>query len=614
MLNPFTALRCYYEAWELKAVFFGVHLVVRLMAYALVSPLIGGLVNLGVSFSDQSALTDQAIAGFILTPVGAIATLLVISVLISAEILGFAIMTGVLRSNDSNGWRALRGALAQIASRVGPLIIFAVLLVVRLVAMIAPFAVAALLVAQRYLTEYDINYYLTFHPPEFFKAVALIAPILLVAAALVLNRGSAWALALHYVLFNNESARSAFTHSATAMDGHRLRLQRDIVFWALIRVAFASAIGLIVGLVVAILPVDTSTGLRLVLLVMAILVGLWGLAGLVLSAVSLGALAVLFNQQFDEAGDVATGRIDSSARLAINPKLVAPVLVGLAAFGLWAGVQLLDNVKTDDNVEIIAHRGGAGARPENTMASIEKGIEDKSDWIEIDVQESADNELIVVHDSDFMKLAGVNVKVWDVTLPELADIDIGSWFDPAYDAERTPLLRDVLELAKGRAKVLIELKYYGHDIDLENRVIAMVEELGMADQVATMSLKYPAVQKMIALRPDWRAGVLAATAVGNLSGLDGDFIAVSKAMATPRLVRSTNAANKDLYVWTINDPLEMSSMISKGVDGLITDEPEMAHRVLAFRAQLSTPERLFLWLAEAIGLDLNRKEYRDNQP
>ena len=122
------------------------------------------------------------------------------------------------------------------------------------------------------------------------------------------------------------------------------------------------------------------------------------------------------------------------------------------------------------------------------MAAVIKAIEDGADWVEIDVQETADGEVIVAHDSDFMKLAGVDLKVWNATMGDLAGIDIGSSFDPAYAAERTPTLRDVLVAARGKSKVMIELKYYGHNVDLEDRVARIVEETAMTYQIAVMSL------------------------------------------------------------------------------------------------------------------------------
>lgn len=87
----------------------------------------------------------------------------------------------------------------------------------------------------------------------------------------------------------------------------------------------------------------------------------------------------------------------------------------------------------------------------------------------------------MIHDSDFMKVAGVELKIWDTTLADLAEIDIGERFNPAFARERTPLLRDVLEQTRDRSKLLIELKYYGHDEALEQKVVDLVEAAGMAD-------------------------------------------------------------------------------------------------------------------------------------
>ena len=341
---------------------------------------------------------------------------------------------------------------------------------------------------------------------------------------------------------------------------------------------------------------------------------LWMLARLVISALALAALARVIDGLY--APDAALEVPPAPRAKGVKARLLGAigVLAVVVGVGFWAGARIIDGISTKDNVEIIAHRGAAGIRPENTLASVEQALEDGADWVEIDVQETADGQIVVVHDSDFMKLAGVDLKVWNATMEDLAEIDIGGWFDPVYADQRTPLLREVLERARDRAKVLIELKYYGHNENLEHRVIEIVEDLGMQDQVATMSLKYPLVQKMLELRPDWPSGVLAATAVGDLSGLDGDFVAVSAGRASPWLARSLENRGKALFVWTVNDPLEMSKMISMGADGLITDEPALARKVVAARADLSTPERLVLWLTEELGIALNDKAYRDGSP
>jgi len=602
----------YAEAWARRRVFVPIYIAVRLLLVALVAPGVAVAVNLAVSLSNQTALTDQDIAMFLLSPAGFIAGVTVLSLFLLAEVLVFAVMAGSLRMGEGDPWRAGSAALALNLSRFPALFGFAVRFILRVLLLALPFVAIAGLIAWWTLTEFDINYYLTFHPPAFQVAVVLIGLVGLALAWVLIRRLSGWALALHLVLFEGASPRGAFAKSEQKMEGKRGRLKIELALWLGLRLVIAALIAAVASLLFAVVPVQEGGSLRLALILSLIIAGLWSLAGLVLAATALGALAVLLDAFFEaEAKEVPHPE---------PQRIRVPVLVTVAAalaalgIGLWFGQSLLERVQAPDHAEVIGHRGAAALRPENTMASVLKAIEDGADWVEIDVQETADDVIVVAHDSDFMKLAGVNLKVWDATMQDVADIDIGSWFGPEYAAERTPTLREVLEAARGKSKVLIELKYYGHDVDLENRVIGLVEELGMQNDVATMSLKYPAVQKMEKVRPDWRSGVLAATAIGDLSGLEGEFVAVNAGMVTPGLIRKVQDAGKDIYVWTVNDPLQMSRMASMGVDGLITDRPAMANEVLRVRAEMGPGERLLLWLATTFGLQVDTEAMRDESP
>ena len=84
------------------------------------------------------------------------------------------------------------------------------------------------------------------------------------------------------------------------------------------------------------------------------------------------------------------------------------------------------------------------------------------------------------HDSDLKKLAGLDLKIWDATMADLKNIDIGSWFIPEFRNQRVPTLAQVLDVCRDKIGVDIELKYYGHDQNLEQRVIDIVEAHGMA--------------------------------------------------------------------------------------------------------------------------------------
>jgi glycerophosphoryl diester phosphodiesterase len=388
------------------------------------------------------------------------------------------------------------------------------------------------------------------------------------------------------------------------LHGKRLRVVGLWLGWGLVRAALFAALAAGIGALLDAAPGLFGGGLRLAVGLTALLLGLWAALNAVLSALCNGALADLLTRLYVEVtGETPPERVPLAALRMPGLATLGLVAALLVGGGLVFADAILDRVAGQREVAIIAHRGAAGARPENTMAAVRKALDDRADWVEIDVQETADGEVVVAHDSDFMKLAGVELKVWDATMADLAEIDIGSWYDPAYADARTPTLREVLQAANGRGRVMIELKYYGHDVRLEQRVAEIVEEEGMAEQVAVMSLKRAGIEKMHALRPGWRTGLLAARALGDLSRLDVDFLAVNTGQVSLGMIRRAHQAGKDVYVWTVDDPMTMSRMISMGVDGLITNEPALAREVMEARNALNAPERLALWLADSLRLD-----------
>ncbi|MCF7978691.1 MAG: hypothetical protein K9L82_11855 [Chromatiaceae bacterium] len=607
-MNAFREVATAYRiAWGYLAPFTAIHLALRLLAAAVIVPLLG-LVLAGVlATSGEAVLTDQDIAGFLLTPGGFAGALVVVSLLLIASVLEVAVMTNTLRLHQHNAMRALIEGLSLILARFTSLFRFALLLVLRLLLIAVPLLLLSGLVAWAALGEYDINYYLSTQPPAFLAAAASIGALLLLLSIVLVWQLSSWAVALHFLLFRQVAPRRCFALSAAELQDDQLEVIRRLLAWLLVRILLAALVAAIAGFLIGQLQALVGLDLRLIVLYTLALILVWMFADAVLAALANGALAALLDRLYRDA----TGRQPlavqqlaaetGSRRLAWGAILLPAALLVVGA--IYAGGELLEGVSGERRVEIIAHRGAASARPENTLSAVVKALEDRADWVEIDVQETADGEVVVAHDSDFMKLAGVDLKVWNATMADLAEIDIGSWFDPAYSAERTPTLREVLLTAKGRGKVLIELKYYGHDIALEKRVAQIVDETGMTDAVAAMSLKRPGVEKMQQLRPDWPQGVLAATAIGDLSALEVDFFALNTGQISLRLIRRAHAQGKKVYAWTVDDPVTMTRLISIGVDGLITNKPALARTVMETRNQLSAPERLLLWLSDQFRLD-----------
>jgi glycerophosphoryl diester phosphodiesterase len=182
-------------------------------------------------------------------------------------------------------------------------------------------------------------------------------------------------------------------------------------------------------------------------------------------------------------------------------------------------------------------------------------------------------------------------------------VDIGSWFGPEFQDERVPTLAQVLTLCKGKIKVNIELKYYGADERLAQRVVEVVERHGMTNDIVVMSLKYDAVRQMKTLRPHWSAGLLTAVAIGDLTKVSADFLAVSANLVGRQFVRRSHRNGKQIHAWTVNDPIGMTALMSQGIDNLITDEPALGIAVLRHRARLSPAERLIVKLGLIVGIE-----------
>ena len=597
---------------------FTTHLAYIALGVILFTPLVGMLGHLLLHLSGKTALSDLDIAWFLLSPLGMAALIVMAALLIT--ILAFeqaslmAISAGAVRGLHIGALQALRFT----ARRAARIYLFTAHLVARVLIITLPFLAAGGAIAWFLLTDYDINYYLTEKPPGFLLAVALIGVLLLTMLVVLIRKLIGWSLALPLVLFTDLPPARSFVESNELVEGHKREVVTVLLTWAATVLLLGAVVVACVQLLGSLLVPLFFDSIKLLVIVLGGVVALWSLGNLVTTTLTSGSFAAVVMIFYERYGSkITTSDLEDK-----QPKrlwrMTAPrfalLLIGAVAAAALAGSWLLNGIQTQDDVVVIAHRGAAGKAPENTLASIRQAIKDGADMIEIDVQESSDGEVVVIHDSDFMKLSGVDLKVWDGSLKQLQELDVGSWFAPRFSAERVPTLAQVLEEARGKVHVVIELKYYGHDQQLEQRVVEIVEKAGMVDDIVIMSLKYKGIEKIRAQRPKWVIGLLSTKAVGNLAKLDLDFLAVNMSMATSGFIRRTHAAGKQVYVWTVNDAVSISRMISLGVDGIITDEPEMARNVVTERSGLSSVERLLIHTAVLFGRPIPPRIYRDESP
>ena len=239
------------------------------------------------------------------------------------------------------------------------------------------------------------------------------------------------------------------------------------------------------------------------------------------------------------------------------------------------------NTGLDQRVEVTAHRGYSAEYPENTTVAFRGAIEIQADWIELDVQETADGEVIVMHDSNLKRTTGMDRNTWEVTWEEIKDLDNGSWFDPMYREIRIPTLAQVLELAHGKIKLNIEIKPTGHEKHLEESVAALLEEYHMTDSCVVSSMKYESLEKVKQANPEIQTAYITSVSYGNFTELEyADGYSVESMMLTQRFVNQAHRAGKAVYVWTVNSEDRLEQVISMGVDNVVTDDPVMARQLI----------------------------------
>lgn len=269
---------------------------------------------------------------------------------------------------------------------------------------------------------------------------------------------------------------------------------------------------------------------------------------------------------------------------------------------------------------VFAHRGASAELPEHTLAAYLRALADGADGLECDVRMTRDGHLVCVHDRRLERTSNGTGRVSAWTLAELAELDFGSWHrpdsidgplpeppvDPSVDLpaplpdpDRTRLLTldKLLHVARNagrRIELLIETKHpsrYGSGV--ERRLVATLAQHGLVHpspdelvRVTVMSFSPLALRQIRRLAPmlptvlllemmpiwPWRTRLPFGT---RIAGPGIDLV-----RARPGLIPALRAAGNQVYVWTVNNLVDLDLVLDQGVDGVITDRPAFALRRL----------------------------------
>ncbi|MFF5157132.1 glycerophosphodiester phosphodiesterase [Streptomyces sp. NPDC000348] len=247
---------------------------------------------------------------------------------------------------------------------------------------------------------------------------------------------------------------------------------------------------------------------------------------------------------------------------------------------------------------VIAHRGASAYAPENTLAAVDKAAALGVDWVENDVQRTRDGELVVLHDDSLQRTTDVEEvfpdrapwKVKDFTAAEIARLDAGSWFGSAYAGARVPTLEQfVHRVERHRQKLLLEIKNPQLYPGVERQIVKVLGNEGWLDRghvqnrLIVQSFSADSVRTVHDLRPAVKTGLLGTPPLSDLpvyaaftdqinpshGSLSADYV------AAVHTFEGAHGKPLEVCTWTVNDADAARRVAGFGVDGIITNTPDV---------------------------------------
>ena len=233
-----------------------------------------------------------------------------------------------------------------------------------------------------------------------------------------------------------------------------------------------------------------------------------------------------------------------------------------------------------------AHRGASGYAPENTLAAFQKAVDLGADGVELDIQLTKDDQIVVIHDETIDRTSDGKGWVKDYTLEELRAFNYNRT-KPEYKHADIPTMREVFELLKPTGLFInIEIKtgvvFYEK---IEEKILALAKEMGMEDRVCYSSFNHYTVTRIHELKPDAEVGFLYADGPIDMPsyGVKHGVNALHPALYNLQydgFVKECKEKGLKLNVWTVNERPYIEMCCQYGVDAIITNYPDIAKEVV----------------------------------
>lgn len=443
-----------------------------------------------------------------------------------------------------------------------------------------------------------------FKIPNFITSVIFSNPLyntlyisLLVVLALI---SLIYVFTLHFILLDGQGLIQSMGSSRKLIFKYWKSFIKDY-FLKILQVVII-CLGLILGLSLILIGLSyllsfvyTNINVSLILLLLSLgeLVSFFAFLSV---PIIISILTKLFYKYNHLEGKVVEGGLDTQSeglakedtfrkiKLRTKVEVISFMVLVLAfnfAFSLLAERFFDDIFKTSVQVEVVGHRAGGDLEAENTTHGVEEAIKAGASWAEIDVQRTKDGRYVINHDKTFARTTGVDKTPMEMTFDEIKALDVKNAFDPSKPSRKVASLEEILDTAKGRIGVFVELKEKSADHQMVDDVVKIIEDKGMLDECLILSLNYDIIEYTHANYPQIKTGFLYFFSSGNLKDLKGDYLIMEEREATPGKINEIHRAGKKAVVWTVNTKESINQFIYSDVDGIITDHIGLVNQAIA---------------------------------
>lgn len=399
---------------------------------------------------------------------------------------------------------------------------------------------------------------------------------------------------IHFCIHGHEDLHMAMKHSKSLLKGRMLRTAARLFFCnaLLILVVY---IGYYIVLLISALAVFLFTEKYMAVTVFLSIyprINFYVIMAASMAAyvMNLNIITTMYQAYFVEDGnDEILPDKPKTVLKGYNSKqkhIKAAILLLVLSFG---GLNLYHTIRTDafqlkealPGIKITSHRGNSKLAPENTLPALLLAIEAKSDYIEIDLQQTKDGILILMHDRNLWRTTGLNKEVADLTCRELKKLDAGSWYGSAFSHTLIPTLEEAILLCKGKVRLNLEVKTYGEINKLTETLIEIIDKYNFESQCVISSWDYDFLCEIKKQNPKLRTGLIISAVYGNFYRKEYvDFYSIRSSFLTKSMVESVHREGREVHAWTVNKASEIDRMKSLGVDCIISDDPILAREIL----------------------------------